>query len=401
MFKKRIGSSNTTKNLLGISFLLLNTLTWAYMAGAISDRLVELQTANIINTFYFGVVASMLIGAILSDRISWLHLVFAWIMFGGFASFLPLLWTSNSPIAHLSINFTLGFSFGLGIPSCLAYFSESTAFQNRGRRGGLLVLLSTLCTPFLLILLRSDLLIVSMVLFFWRIASFCTIPALKPIETKEEKPTSFLSVVQTRSFLLYFIPLLMFCFVDSFEKIYFESFFELEFFEFNKVIEPIFGAVFALVGGLFADRIGRKRLIIYGFVSLGIAYAAIGLAPLWTWSWYFYSIIDGIAWGIFYVMFVLVLWGDMAHSNQRKEKYYAIGGIPFFLSELVVVFFIPQLKTIPKENAFASFSLAAFFLFLAVLPLMYAPETLPEKQIKERELKGYIEKAKKTKEKYT
>jgi hypothetical protein len=31
---------------------------------------------------------------------------------------------------------------------------------------------------------------------------------------------------------------------------------------------------------------------------------------------------------------------------------------------------------------------------------MYAPETLPEKQIKERELKSYIEKAKKEKEKY-
>jgi hypothetical protein len=32
---------------------------------------------------------------------------------------------------------------------------------------------------------------------------------------------------------------------------------------------------------------------------------------------------------------------------------------------------------------------------------MYAPETLAEKKIRERELEGYIEKAKKTKEKYT
>jgi len=38
---------------------------------------------------------------------------------------------------------------------------------------------------------------------------------------------------------------------------------------------------------------------------------------------------------------------------------------------------------------------------LAVIPLMYAPETLPEKKIRERELKGYIDKAKKVKEKYT
>jgi hypothetical protein len=48
----------------------------------------------------------------------------------------------------------------------------------------------------------------------------------------------------------------------------------------------------------------------------------------------------------------------------------------------------------------AVFSLAAFFLFLAVMPLMYAPETLPEKKIQERELRVYLEKAKKVKQKY-
>jgi hypothetical protein len=32
--------------------------------------------------------------------------------------------------------------------------------------------------------------------------------------------------------------------------------------------------------------------------------------------------------------------------------------------------------------------------------LLYAPETLPEKKIRERELKQYIENAKKVKEKY-
>jgi hypothetical protein len=43
--------------------------------------------------------------------------------------------------------------------------------------------------------------------------------------------------------------------------------------------------------------------------------------------------------------------------------------------------------------------LASSFLFLAILPLLYAPETLPEKKIKERELKEYLKKASKMKEK--
>ena len=61
--------------------------------------------------------------------------------------------------------------------------------------------------------------------------------------------------------------------------------------------------------------------------------------------------------------------------------------------------FLPYTEVLPSESAYTAFSLAAFFLFLAVVPLMYAPETLPEKKMKERQLKQYIEKAKKIKEK--
>ena len=47
------------------------------------------------------------------------------------------------------------------------------------------------------------------------------------------------------------------------------------------------------------------------------------------------------------------------------------------------------------------FSFASVFLFLAVLPLIYAPETLPEKLMKDRDLKSYVENAKKKAQKET
>jgi len=56
--------------------------------------------------------------------------------------------------------------------------------------------------------------------------------------------------------------------------------------------------------------------------------------------------------------------------------------------------FVGEIETV------TAFSLASFFLFLAVLPLMYAPETLSEKKIREMELRSYTERAKKIKEKY-
>ena len=43
-----------------------------------------------------------------------------------------------------------------------------------------------------------------------------------------------------------------------------------------------------------------------------------------------------------------------------------------------------------------AFSLAAFFLFVAVLPLWIAPETLPEKKMELRRLRNFADEAKKT-----
>jgi MFS family permease len=152
-----------------------------------------------------------------------------------------------------------------------------------------------------------------------------------------------------------------------------------------------------LIGGVFADLVGRKRIVIFGFVMLGVGYAILGLFPDQMFSWYFYIAVDGIAWGVFALIFFITIWGELA-AYRTKDKYYFLGVLPFLASTYIEILFEPYARVISVS---ASFSLASLFLFLAVLPLMYAPETLPEKKIKEMELKGYVEKAKRTKEKYT
>jgi hypothetical protein len=99
---------------------------------------------------------------------------------------------------------------------------------------------------------------------------------------------------------------------------------------------------------------------------------------------------------MFAAVFFMTLWGDLAGNNQ-KERYYLLGGLPYLLTAFLSVIVTPFVAIIPASTAF---SLASFFLFVAVLPLMYAPETLSEKRIKDMELKSYLEKAKKVKEKY-
>ena len=395
-----------TTNYVIVSILLFNALTWFYITKTIIYGVLDnLGLTNPISITILGVhssavIASSFIGVLLSRRVNEFCFLRLWIILGILVSLLPILPLEHSVFNLLTASFSFGFSFGFGMPSCLAYFSNSTTLGNRGVRGGLIFLITTLCVPFLLAL-SSDLLVLSYVSIVWRGIALGTLLLMRPkiVDYEAKSHLSFSSVLSNKPFLLYIIPWLMFCLINNIERIYFEAFSSPEFFQLNEVIEPLGGIIFAFIGGFLADRIGRKRVTIYGFISLGIAYAIIGLAPMVQISWYFYSIVDGIAWGIFYVMFVLVLWGDLSSKGTEKE-YYAIGSIPFFFAELIGALFRPYVQGIPRESAQAAFSLASFFLFVAVLPLMYAPETLPEKQIELRRLRKYVERAKKFRERY-
>jgi len=99
----------------------------------------------------------------------------------------------------------------------------------------------------------------------------------------------------------------------------------------------------------------------------------------------------------------LTLWGDLSHGSSA-DKFYALGVMPFFASkllELTVGSYILNVATSTTQASTTTlFSLTAFFLFLAVLPLVYAPETLPEKTMRERELKIYVEKAQEVAQEY-
>ena len=74
-----------------------------------------------------------------------------------------------------------------------------------------------------------------------------------------------------------------------------------------------------------------------------------------------------------------------------------LGVLPFLIASYIQVLFTPYAKFVEVS---AAFSLASFFLFIAVLPLLYAPETMPEKKIELKRLRKFAEDAKKAKEKY-
>jgi MFS family permease len=410
MAQRFLGEYNISKrSFLIIAILFLSILGWYLMAVPLIDRI--LSNLNVSHseilaiwvTFYVSIIGSSIIGTFLSNKVGRLRFLYVWTLLGVIISFLPGLITNVTLLQAWSMCFLLGASFGLGVPLFFAYFTESTVVENRGRIGGITVLISSISAPLLVTSVSVFDLTTNSVIFALLRGMGLIVFFLKP----EKQPSSqikidvsFVSILRERSFLLYFVAWSMFPLVDNFENLLVENFllgWKASLLGTMGIVEPLVGGFAILIAGLLCDWIGRKKIVLTGFVALGIAYALIGFLPYFEPVWYLYFIVDGVAWGIFLLIFFVILWGDIAQSH-KSEKYYIIGSIPYFISNIVPLLITQSF--IEGIGFTAAFSLASFFLFVAVMPLVFAPETLPEKKMELRRLRKFAEDAKKTKEKY-
>ena len=384
--------------------LVLNSLVWFALLtpalGTLVDNMGLATTENIVlhGIYYAGIAAAAIVGAFVFPRRRETYLLL-WMLFGCIVTALPLLVNSEQLYLNALLLILAGISVGLGLPSTLAYFADTTAVENRGTYGG--ITWSTVgfgILAFAVALTAFNLPNTLLALAVWRavglLVFFLLVRVRGKLQPSPSKPR-YGAILRRRDVMLYLLPWIMFSLINFTEapilgKVFGESQ------QIIGVVEFAITGIFATVGGIMADLVGRKRVVIMGFVILGIEYAVLSLFAGFTASWYVYTVFDGIAWGMFASVFFMTLWGDLAETHQ-KEKFYVLGGLPYLLAGFLPVVVKPFLAAIETTTAF---SLASFFLFVAVLPLMYAPETLPEKKIKERELRDYVERAKKTKEKY-
>lgn len=346
--------------------------------------------------YYVGIACSAILGSVFFPRARKSCLL-SWILAGTVMTVLLTTIPNNGTLVNVVVSLSLGVSIGMGLPSCLAYFADATLVENRGVYGGITWAAVGFEILILAIVINAlNVVLAIVVLAVWRALGLVSFFFKENKEKAQvgRRHSSYWSILRRRDVLLYVAPWIMFSLVNFSEAPMLQRLFG-DFFNFVAFIEIAISGVFALVGGFLADLVGRKRVIITGFVALGIEYAALSLFPQMLVSWYLYAAFDSIAWGMFAAVFFMTLWGDLA-EDYEKEKYYALGGLPYLLAGFLPIIVKPFADMVQTTTAF---SLASFFLFFAVLPLMYAPETLPEKKIKERELKEYLKKARKIKEK--
>jgi MFS family permease len=380
---------------IGSVFLIINALIWYFTAASVLESAIKISSSMyspvLVWGLHFGsLILSLILGALITEKIQSKRFLVFWTLMGVFSPFLLLaINVAQGPIVLLSAAL-FGISFGLGMPNCMEFFTKTTEPRNRGKYSGIIMLFSGVGIALFGSLDITNITLTVIILVIWRLLGLIPAPFLEsPVSGKNK--IKFSDVLRHRAFILYLIPWLMFSLVGYLGVPIQTSILGPSIIAMLMLIEAALMGIFAVISGFLLDTLGRKRIAMIGFILMGVGYAVLGIYPYEMASWVFYTALDGIAWGVFYVIFVITIWGDLS-PNEKSGKYYAIGVLPFFISKFLQIAVGDYISTVKPE---ALFSFVAFFLFIAVLPLVYAPETLPEKVMKDRDLKSYIENAQK------
>ena len=388
------------KQLLAVTLLTSGTLAWfLFINSNVAEVFVTVTRNDSFWTYYnigptlfyasaiFGVCIGILIRKFNRKKI-----LSSWIFLGVISSIFITLF-EGAIYATLSSLF-LGISFGFGLPICLTLIAECTAVEERARVSGIIIL-----STFIIVFAGT---VIGQVLGLGVLGSFILFAALRAIsfsgllidkcETYREEPEkTHLSSTAYREFALFLIPWAMFEFAAIFagnlipDTPIYESAFAT-----GNALRYVFIALFSFISGIVADRIGRKTPIAVGLVMLGISFVLLAFAKSPT-SVLIYLPVNGIAWGIFFSIY-LAIPGDIAVSGYR-EKFY---GLEYGLLLGVFMFW----AAIPGGRIFADFpanSLALILsaiLFVSVIPVLRATETLSGTKIAERKMKKHFDKIK-------
>lgn len=344
------------------------------------------QTGEIL--FYAFAVLWSIIGSVIAVRISRRKLLITSILLGTFSMILVAIFQGTFFAAIYS--FFLGMSLGLGLPSSMALIGDYTDVEERARVSGT-VILGTFVIAFATIgvigifdlgILGAVLLmaIVRLTSIFALVCDKCDGEGQKLTE-KTRLPSG-----TYREFFFYLIPWVMFsitsCLASNLIPAGMES-------PTMTTLRYVFIAVFGFMSGVVADRFGRKLPIIFGLIVLASSFVLLGFFGVSETTVTIYLAISGMAWGLFFVVFLAVP-GDLSVSGSR-EKFYGIGYI-LPISILFGFSSVPVPKIFPPGSESSFSQILSLITFLSIIPVLRAKETLPELKIRERRLKEHIEK---------
>jgi MFS family permease len=385
------------RKLLAVTILFSSSFAWFFVFYSSFDDLISpgslysfwYNAGTVV--FLVSIVVSAFIGSVIAAKVNRRKMLLLWLVSGVVAT-IPILFFRGDEFLVIW-GMMAGLSFGVGFPSCQAFLADSTAPEERGRVAGLvilatfvLVVFSSLLKP-ALGLESAGILLLTVGIKSIGFLSF----ALDPIDRVENEAKPWRAILGYRDFNLYLMAFVLFMVAAGLVSLLWQAVPQTPVYDEvtrTAVILRYVGlCVFAIIAGLMADRIGRKRPIILGLVMLGAAYAIVGL--LTTPETYFVNLLlSGFAWGIIMVVY-LVVPGDLTFAGSA-ERFYTVGWVlPLIL--YIGVEGTGKLIGFPLRIDIFS-TILSIVLFASVLPLLSAVETLSESKLRERRFREYAEK---------
>ncbi len=388
----------TLKKFILITLLISSSLAWFFLINIyffqIFDSLaVSSFWADVDLMLFYGLGAfSALIGSSVSKKMGRRNLLSLWTIMGVSASLSILVF--QGVIFSLILSGLLGFSVGFGFPSIAAFLADSTESEERGRVSGLIILITFILTFMgiaIIPLLGTG--IIGIVAFCVLLRCSGFIPLIfDKCERKLPKIDSWRSVIKNNNFALYLFPWILFNLAAGLLDWSSASLSKSPDIETARNLGVEIGYVFTafsgVIAGLLADRFGRKQPIVIALVLIGISFALLGFAQIPQTILIYYSVY-GIAWGFLFAIYLTVP-GDVS-STLSKEKFYALGTIvplTIFTSSSSILNFL-EIQGI--STGLLSPILSAI-IFLSIIPVLRANETLPSSKINARKIKEHLNK---------
>ncbi|TRO49415.1 hypothetical protein E2P47_01320 [Candidatus Bathyarchaeota archaeon] len=146
-----------------------------------------------------------------------------------------------------------------------------------------------------------------------------------------------------------------------------------------------------LLGGFVADILGRRFSLVFGLTFFGFSTALVGLFQTEIVYLIVYGA-SGLTWGILFVLYIFVVWGDLSNQDNRI-KIYSIGLISYFLSLGVGSFVEVSIQI--EQSAF----LSVLIIFILNIPILFAPELLPSYILERNRMRRHMGSVKKLQKK--
>jgi hypothetical protein len=307
---------------------------------------------------------------------------------------IPFLFFSTSFLYDCLFVILIGIFFGISQLSAYTLFWNTTEGLKRSRIAGLIGFMALICY-FIIYFLSLELNYSENIALCFLLITTTAIGGVFVVETAEKSAfrKDEMYFPEKRTILLYTAPWLLFSLLNvTLAK--------------NTVISPITsssmflilfgsqvvgGVCGALIGGYFADKVGRRLTLVFSVVLYGVSIAFKGFTDNGV-ALLFSFIGEGLTWGIFLTLYSFVIWGDLS-NNKNASRTYAIGLAAFYGTAAIGTFNLMSGVSIVNSTL-----ISCMLIFLAIIPIALAPELLPSETQEKSRLQKYMATARKISE---